>query len=86
MAVLALLGIGLSIGLIVLTVKTRQWIQAVIIATPGVLLAIEGAQGQIGPSKAFGVFMMFFAIGALLIGAPLVGLYRLWLRYKIKAG
>ena len=82
MAAIACLGIALAIGLLFFALKTRRWVVLIIFATPGVLLGLEGAQGQATVLKGFDVFMMFFAIGALVIGAPLSALYRYWTRRK----
>jgi hypothetical protein len=82
MGLLACLGIGLLIVALSAAVKARSWLLLLIFVTPGALLGIEGTQGQVGLARSLAIFMMFFAIGALVIGAPLAALYWRWSRAR----
>ena len=81
MGLLAWVGIALAIAVLVFALRTRKW-ALLIFVTPGALLGFEGAQGQASVAKSLGVFMMFFAIAALVIGIPLSALYLYWTRRR----
>jgi hypothetical protein len=79
---LAWLGVALAALAVAYAARKRDWIALLIFTTPGVLLGVEGAQGQVGMTRSLGVFMAFFAIGALLVGAPLAALFLRWSQRK----
>jgi hypothetical protein len=56
---------------------------ALLVALPGLVLAIVSVQGQVCVARILGLSLAFFLIGALVLGAPLAGLCWFWLRHRI---
>ena len=80
LGVLGWLGIFVLVGLaLLLRAKPRLWPYVLFSVLPGIALAIEGAQGQVGVMRNVGVFLVFFAVGTLVVGVPLAGLGWWWL-------
>ena len=79
LGVLAWLGIAmLALFALLLWKDLRSWPYVAFAALPGVALAIEGVQGQVGAGRIVGVCMMFFAVGTVLVGMPLAALGWWW--------
>jgi len=69
----------LAVASVLLWRKRRARPYVIFSMLPGIALAIEGVQGQVGVVRSLGVFLMFFAVGSLIIGVPLAGLGWWWL-------
>ncbi len=53
-----------------------------ILALPGIALAVASVPGQVGWDRILGLSFMFFAVGTLVVGGPLAGLYWFWRKYR----
>jgi hypothetical protein len=51
-------------------------------ALPGIVLAAFSVQGQVGLGRTVGLFFLFFFVGAVIAGAPLAGMYWLWVHRR----
>jgi hypothetical protein len=79
----AWLGLALASALVWLTIRRPSLrIYILIVTLPGIALAAASVPGQVGLARIFGLSFMFFAVGALVLGGPLAGLYWFWRKYR----
>jgi hypothetical protein len=79
----AWLGMAAAVAVAVLSFKQRGFRPyALVICIPGICAALLGVPGQVGAARIAGLSLVFFLIGAVLVGLPLAGLWWLWVRHR----
>jgi hypothetical protein len=79
LGIVAWLGIAVLVAFaLLLRRKPRLWPYIAFAVLPGLALAIEGAQGQVGLGRVVGLSLTFFAVGTVIVGIPLAALGWWW--------
>ena len=81
---LAWLGILAAVAMVVAAIR-KPTIRAylALVAVPGIAFAAFCVQGLVGPWRVvIGNFFAFFLVGAVIGGAPLAGVYWLWVHRR----
>ncbi len=80
---LAVIGLVVGIAAFASLFSPRARLYGIVMAAPGLALAVLGLETRLGVSLFAAHFLLFFAAGSLIIGLPLAALLWFWARFRI---